>query len=114
MTTKLWVDDLRTPPDDSWVWAKTCAEAIRVLAADEVVAMSLDHDMGGAMGCEETSRPIVMWLCEQLENRWPLAITIHSWNPIGAVWLKGMCERYSPYQDWVPYIPSEQHWSGQA
>jgi hypothetical protein len=111
---KLWVDDLRTPPDESWTWARTAGEAIVMLAARNVTTMSLDHDMGGAAGCVETSRPIVLWLCEQHEDVWPSDITIHSWNPIGAVWLKAMCERYSPHQTYVPYIPSTQHWAGEG
>lgn len=75
--------------------------------------MSLDHDMGGeGYGTEITARPIVSWLCEQDEQVWPVDITVHSWNYGGAMWLKGMCERYSPHQDYVPYIPSLQHWTG--
>lgn len=108
---KLWVDDLRTPPE-GWEWAKTVDEAISLLTANTVTHMSLDHDLGGeGMGATETSRPIVLWLCEN--DRWPVHITIHSWNPVGAEWLKGMCERYSPHQDEVPYIPSEKHWAGE-
>ena len=76
--------------------------------------MSLDHDLGGEpMGATETTRPIVLWLCEGPDDKWPHYIRIHSWNPIGAMWLKEMCERYHPYQTYVPYQPSEKHWSGE-
>ena len=27
---KLWVDDIRRPPDASWAWARTNAEAIEI------------------------------------------------------------------------------------
>ena len=28
---KIWVDDIRTPPDDTWEWVKTSQEAIDLL-----------------------------------------------------------------------------------
>jgi len=61
---KLWVDDERPAPD-RWVWAKTSDEAIAHLVNADgfdvpMGAMSLDHDLGG----EDTTRPIVLWLCE--------------------------------------------------
>ena len=104
---------MRKPPD-GWTWAKTAEEAIALLDSNIVSHMSLDHDLGGkGMDATETSRPIVLWLCEQEQALWPPDITIHSWNPIGAEWLQAMCERYSPWQDVVPYIPSTQHWAGE-
>lgn len=52
---KIWVDDIRTPPDETWIWSKTSAEAINLLTQfkysysipnvqPEVI--SLDHDLG--------------------------------------------------------------------
>ena len=49
---KLWIDDLRAPPDDSWTWAKDSVQArnrvtqaiIGLFALQEV---SFDHDLGG-------------------------------------------------------------------
>lgn len=43
---KLWLDDLRVPPDESWIWVKTPAEAIELLERGEVERLSLDHDLG--------------------------------------------------------------------
>jgi hypothetical protein len=45
---KLWVDDLRDPPDDTWVWSKTSADAMSTLTLSaKFRVMSLDHDLGG-------------------------------------------------------------------
>ncbi|KXP08710.1 cyclic-phosphate processing receiver domain-containing protein [Tsukamurella pseudospumae] len=58
---KLFVDDIRDPPDATWIVTRTSAEALAVLqsgAQDD--ELSLDHDVGG----EDTSRPIVLWLAE--------------------------------------------------
>jgi hypothetical protein len=90
---KLWVDDIRHPPGDGWVWAQTVAEAIAAITAcpDVFEEMSLDHDLG-----EETTRPIVLWLCEH-EQSWPRVARVHSANPVGRSWLTGMIYQYSPY-----------------
>jgi len=47
---RLWVDDERDPaeylPGESGVWVRTVADACRVLAAESVSHLSLDHDLG--------------------------------------------------------------------
>ena len=91
---KIWVDDIRTPPDDSLWWiAKNSHQAIWMLnrLKDNKVnvdLMSLDHDLGG----EDTTRPVVIWMCEN--NYWPNEVVVHSANPVGRSWLEGMIERY--------------------
>lgn len=90
----LWVDDLRQPPDQDWVWCKTSATGITALAAagpGGITQMSLDHDLGG----EDTTRPIVRWLCENALY-WPGATYVHTANPVGRQWLEAMIARYGP------------------
>ncbi|UUG69890.1 hypothetical protein SEA_MORKIE_29 [Gordonia phage Morkie] len=87
---KLWVDDLRTPPE-GWAWAKTSTEAIAMLDGNAVTDLSLDHDLGG----DDTTRPVVLWMCEH--EVWPSGeIRVHSANPVGVEWLTGMVDRYRP------------------
>lgn len=48
---KIWHDDIRVPPDPSWLWVRTNKQAIRELLeadymGDPVTEMSLDHDLG--------------------------------------------------------------------
>ena len=88
---KLWVDDLREPPE-GWYWAKTSAHAIEmlILGRSDITVMSLDHDLGG----DDTTRPVVMWMCEN--EQWPKVIQIHTANPVGREWLEGMISRYKP------------------
>jgi hypothetical protein len=45
---RLWHDDVRPPPDDSWTWARTNDAAKAVLEAHPVCEISLDHDLGYA------------------------------------------------------------------
>lgn len=95
---KIWVDDIRPPPDDTWTWLYTSKEAVLYLGTvkgnvdkglpNEIFEMSLDHDLGG----DDTTRPIVLWMCEN--DFWPVEVVVHSANPVGREWLEGMIERY--------------------
>lgn len=49
--TKLFFDDVREPPDDSWIIAKTVQEARDMLGAIAFDVVSLDHDIGYQMLC---------------------------------------------------------------
>ena len=97
----IWVDDLRRPPTEWWVWKTTSASAIEELEELKWYTengrtdrrpelMSLDHDLGG----DDTTRPIVLWCCEN--DFWPVEVTVHSANPVGVEWLEGMIKRYKP------------------
>lgn len=90
---KIWVDDIRTPPDGYDIWAKTSDKALDILQQCEAIderpeLMSLDHDLGD----EDTSRRIVLWMC--VNNFWPVEVRCHSSNPPGREWIEKMIERY--------------------
>ena len=92
---KLWHDDIRSPPDDSWLWARTNEEAIKILQENDIELASLDHDLGlesldpyakdawllKGQG-EKTGVDLVKWMVEN--NRVPPEVIIHSWNTPGA------------------------------
>ena len=42
---KLFVDDIRNAPDDTWHVARTALEAIRAIARYDFEVISLDHDI---------------------------------------------------------------------
>jgi len=106
---RLWLDDVRPPPD-GWKWARTNAEAKTWLqrgGATPVEECSLDHDLGlrtldtpadddpdywdkvmdlveeAKSEPEETGYDLVEWMIEN--NCVPPVVTIHSWNPDGAM-----------------------------
>lgn len=92
---KLWVDDIRMAPDESWSTARNSKCAISMLSiakeqGDVIEIMSLDHDLGG----DDTTRPVVLWCCEN--DWWPDEVVVHSANYVGVEWLEGMIERYHP------------------
>lgn len=89
--TKLWVDDERPAPDNTWIVAKTSADAImflREIGCDAsvynyssegekavITEVSLDHDLGG----EDTGFKVLDWMISYAE--WPDVLTIHTSNP---------------------------------
>jgi hypothetical protein len=59
---KLWLDDLRTPPDETWAWVTTVDEAKELLATGSVEEASLDNDLGDG---EPEGGKLVLWMAEQ-------------------------------------------------
>lgn len=55
----LWIDDIRTPPCDKWLWARSVNQAITAIKSYErsfatgTIYISLDHDVGNT-GKNET------------------------------------------------------------
>jgi len=43
---KVWLDDLRPTPDDTWTAVTTPAAAIALLKSGKVEVISFDHDLG--------------------------------------------------------------------
>ena len=90
---KLWHDDIRRPPDDSWLWARTNDEARYFLRNYRVTEISLDHDLGlEGPGGEaavyrrdrgaQTGLDLVDYMIQS--ETVPARVTIHSVNPPGA------------------------------
>lgn len=80
MTFKLFIDDVREPPDASWTLARCCSEAemlVDDLGMPDV--MSLDHDLGDG----ETVMMFLRWLVEVHYEQGPPTYSVHSANPMG-------------------------------
>ncbi len=54
---KLFIDDIRTAPDDSWNTVRTVTEAIRAIARYDWDVISLDHDISHQVTVGDLSRP---------------------------------------------------------
>ncbi len=89
---KLWLDDLRTPPDNSWHWVTTVEAAKLVLFDYHVTEASLDNDLGEG---QEEGRRLVLWLCENPEL-WPDEVVVHSANVVAGQYMTSMIDRYKP------------------
>ena len=100
---KLFVDDLRCVPDDTWTLARTNTEAIRLLATGYVTECSIDHDICVAnfgqisvplrrrlaIG-EETFQPVAYYIAAMKPELRPKKITLHSANPAGAMRMRNI------------------------
>jgi hypothetical protein len=93
---RLWIDDIRTMPEDFDVWAKSATEALNILKNNTVTHISFDYDLGDV---KETSGPVVTWEEHEMTgydvaswvegeafqgNMDPVTYAVHSANPIGA------------------------------
>ncbi len=90
---KVWIDDVRHPPDGKWVWFKNSETAIDALRGYRRMGMkveyiSFDHDLGG----DDTTRPVVNWMIEN--EFYADDYNVHSANYVGVEWLEGTIERY--------------------
>ena len=99
----LLVDDLRTfTVPRSATLARTSASALATLkeihaARDGFDEVWLDHDLGDATGTNDTSMPVVDWLCEQAVHGQPVPIRviyIHTSNQVGAQTMLRTLTRY--------------------
>jgi len=86
---KVWLDDVRTPPDEGWVWVRTAPTAIQALCTRGVNEISLDHDLGpDDSGCGNGYD--VLLAMEEAASRGdfsfiPKTISIHTANPVAQV-----------------------------
>jgi len=84
---KLWIDDLRSPPDNGWFWTKNSSDALVVirLAAHQggviLNEISFDHDLGGEDIAVKVANEIerLVYLGHLKMPAWK----IHSANPVG-------------------------------
>lgn len=96
---KLWVDDIRNAPDESWHVARTVTEAIRAIARFDFEEISLDHDishqivmlsMSRPFRCDETFQAVTYYIALKYGGRNMFRsdqqvprITLHTSNPVG-------------------------------
>lgn len=101
MMDKLWLDDVRKPPDDTWTWVKSYDEAVQAVEDKWFFLMSLDHDLGmevieemenGIAVARELEKPTGYDFACYIELRVhmgdmlpPMVMVSHSANPNGKV-----------------------------
>lgn len=105
---KLWIDDLRTPPDSSWTWAKTLEEAMAHVTAvpHDVTEISFDHDLGVKYQDQDgwfrwrDTQPVAKWYEAEAKagrlQQLPVWF-IHSMNPPGRKELLAILQRAERY-----------------
>lgn len=84
---RLWLDDVREPPSEGWVWCRMAWQARYLLSGQPrqgyvVVEVSLDHDLGpGQSGYDVATYLEEAVMGERLPV--PDVMACHSSNPVG-------------------------------
>lgn len=112
MSYKMYLDDLRNPPDRSWVVVRSVAAAQEyIFTYGYPSVISFDHDLGmkgkilpnGLWVGEEEEQPtgydLAKWLCEKdMDAPWmssrKFRYEVHSANPIGSANIHGYLSHY--------------------
>lgn len=97
MNTKLWVDDIRIPPDDTYDIARTFGDAVVKLSATEYTDIYLDHDLADFVDMRErTGYDVVMWLVQRKYQGFKVPLRYHylTANPVGRKNMKELVQRY--------------------
>lgn len=96
----LWVDDIRTPPFDSYVWARSVNEAItaiktyeRNFAGSDTIFISLDHDAGDFAEDGGDYIHILNWLEQAGIVDTGYFFHLHTMNVVGRINMEAICRR---------------------
>lgn len=118
MSMKLFVDDIRNAPNDSWLLARTIGAALSAIDRFEFDTVSLDHDISHQVTVGTVSRPfpcpetfalVATYLGVVTRDREKKPeVIIHTANPVWAHIIAGICEKYGlPYRI-MPYAPANR------
>lgn len=109
---KLWLDDVRKPPDETWKWVKTAKEAIELIESDGVTVASFDHDLGGDGATAEDADGLsgydVAKKVEELaylQKIHKFSWAVHSANPAGVARIRQALEKADFY--WANRVDPE-------
>lgn len=91
----LWVDDLRKPPSDKYIWVKSVNMAKMLIKdlskKDEQIVIDLDHDAGDFANQGGDYIKILDWMEEQGID--DIAIHLHTMNPVGRENMRRIIQR---------------------
>lgn len=90
--TKLWIDDFRTPPDETFYWAKTYGQALycidMMMRLKRIDFISFDHDLGDIKSGYDIAKYLV-------EKQIPVnEYSVHSANPVGRFNIEQLLNHY--------------------
>jgi hypothetical protein len=92
MTWKLFLDDVRAPPDGSWTVARSVAAAqYHIEVYGLPLVMSLDHDLGDGRDAPVLLHLLInRYLDGHMDKLKDVQVTVHSANPQGRENLLGL------------------------
>jgi len=83
MKYRIWLDDIRTMPNNFDIWCKTGEEALKYIDSNSVSFISFDHDLGeNSITGYDVAKRIEELAVNNLIDK--LEWQVHSANPVGA------------------------------
>jgi len=110
-STKLWVDDTRKPPDDSWRWAQNAQAAEAIIQNGEIGTVSIDFDLNRSPSSSKTDRSAAngadfcAWMSRHGYLPPKIKIEIHSANPAGIREMLHALDLTDEQVTIEPYVP---------
>jgi hypothetical protein len=95
---KLWIDDVRQPPSNDWIWVQSVAQAIPSIymyernMQDDTIIIDLDHDAGDFVRYGGDYIEILNWLEREGIVDTGYFFHIHSMNPVGVQNMRAIIE----------------------
>lgn len=86
---KIWVDDVRQPPSNDWLWVMSVDQAVTAIKMyernmhDDTITIDLDHDAGDFVKYGEDYIEILNWLEREGIVDTGYFFHIHSQNVVG-------------------------------
>ncbi len=90
MSRRLFLDDVRAPPDESWDVVRSFDEFVRFIETNGMPdEISFDHDLGDGV---PSGMDCAKWLVET--ERPLLRFAVHSANPPGRANIEGLLQNW--------------------
>ncbi len=98
---KIWIDDVRYPPDNGngWIWHKTINPALRFIRENchLIDTISLDHDAGDFRRGGKEDYIVILKELERLHRRGiincsHIKFRLHSANPVGVANMRAIIQ----------------------
>lgn len=86
---RIWIDDIRNPPSDDWIWIKTVNQAITAICMYEkqyqtdTILISVDHDAGDFAVDGGDYIRVLDWLEREGIVNTGYFFHLHTQNPVG-------------------------------
>ena len=92
---KLYLDDLRDPPDQTWTVARSYEEAVALVAEHGFPEhVSFDHDLGGEQTGLDFAHYLVRLYLDEGTMPANFGFDVHSANVPGSENIEGLLTRY--------------------
>jgi hypothetical protein len=100
MNYKLFLDDIRSPPEFGWIIARSYDNAVNIVKILGVpMTCSLDHDLGADKTGYDFAKFLVDYDMQTNDIDSTFNFTVHSANPVGAENITKLLNNYIKFKN---------------